>query len=238
MSNAYYDSLKDFQQKIEYYVNEIFKVYGNELQLRLEDYNLLTSENNCLESSTAFGYIIEEFLVSKLEIYTQKHNLPTDYKIGRGSGSTTTASYDCSAEIQGGILAFVNIKADKKNNNAVSAINILYNDYVVHNPETPKCFLVLKIHYEISSSPKDHQRKIFVNEISSFFLEEVDNSKEHKQDSRNWSATFNANSGRLQASSAFRKSHKVDYDNVSYENTRNTIQAIYDRNLEKNKGQS
>ena len=170
MNNRYYENLKDFQKKITFYANEIFKVYGNELLLRLEDYNLLENNNNCLETSTAFGYIIEEFLVSKLEIYSQTHKLPNDYRIKRGKGSTTTASYDCTAGIRNGITALVNIKADKKSNNAVAAINILYNDYVVNNPKQTKCYLVLKVHYKISSSEKDGQRKIFTDKVSSFFL--------------------------------------------------------------------
>lgn len=67
----YYRNLKVLQSKVENYAKQIFKAYGNELVLKLEDYNLLEDENNCIESSTAIGFIIEEFLTSKISIYTK-----------------------------------------------------------------------------------------------------------------------------------------------------------------------
>lgn len=69
----YYRNLKVLQSKVENYAKQIFKAYGNELVLKLEDYNLLEDENNCIESSTAIGFIIEEFLTSKISIYTKNH---------------------------------------------------------------------------------------------------------------------------------------------------------------------
>ena len=72
--NNYCEKIKFVKTKIVSYLNEIFKVYGNELLLRLEDYNLLQNKDNCIESSTATGFIMEEFIVSKLETYSQSHN--------------------------------------------------------------------------------------------------------------------------------------------------------------------
>ncbi|MDR2430933.1 MAG: hypothetical protein LBD99_01570 [Candidatus Margulisbacteria bacterium] len=227
MTNSYYSRIKDFQAKITYYAKEIFKVYGNELQLCLEDYNLLAHKDNCLESSTAFGYLIEEFLVSKLEIFSLNHT-DADYVIKRAKGSATASSYDCFSVI-GGLKALVNIKADKRNNNAIAAINKLYADYVLS--EQIKCYLVLKVHYSIKISERDGKRKIFIDEVSSFFLEEIDFSGGHKQDHRNWSAKFNANSGRLQATDMFRQQNKVPEQNISYENTRAMLECIYNNNL-------
>jgi hypothetical protein len=227
MTNPYYNKIKDFQAKITYYAKEIFKVYGNELQLCLEDYNLLAHENNCLESSTAFGYLLEEFLVSKLELFSQSHT-GTDYVIKRADGSATASSYDCFSVI-GGLKALVNIKADKQHNNAIAAINKLYADYVL--PEQIKCYLILKVHYSIKISGRDGKRKIFIDDVNSFFLEEIDFSGGHKQDHRNWSARFNANSGRLQATDVFRQQNKVLEQNISYENTRTMLNHIYSNNL-------
>ncbi|MDR0983856.1 MAG: hypothetical protein LBL93_02450 [Ruminococcus sp.] len=225
--NIYYEMIKDFKHKIEKYATEIFKVYGNELQLRLEDYNLLTNDKNCLESSTAFGYIIEEFLVSKLEIYSQNHT-ENEYVIQRTDGSTTTSSYDCFSML-GDIKVLVNIKADRKNNNAIAAINRLYNDYVLEDPKKIKAYLVFKVHYHIGVSERDFKRKIFIDNISSFFLEEIDFSEGHQQDKRSWSEVYNPNSGRLQATAAFRLEHKVAVENISYENTRIMINKIFER---------
>lgn len=226
----YYAHIKDFEDKILQYTREIFKVYGNELELKLEDHNLLENEKGCLESSTAFGYLLEEFLVSKLERYTKDHLKPKDYKISRADGSTTNASYDCLSIIQDEIMALVNVKVSKRANYAISAINILYNDYVVTNPKIQKCFMILKVHYSIRESEQDGLRKIFIDNVTSFFLEEVDFMKEHKQDHRSWSQNYNANSGRLQASDAFRKTHKVDIKDISYENTCNMLKEIEKRN--------
>jgi len=228
MSNNYYLAIKDFQSKITTYTKEIFKVYGNELQLRLEDYNLLANDKNCLESSTAFGYIIEEFLVSKLEIYSKDH-IGTDYVIRRTDGSTTTSSYDCSSNTNK-IKVLVNIKADKQGNNAIAAINRLYNDYVLRNPEQIKAYLILKVHYRIDISQRDDKRKIFIDDISSFYLEEIDFSYGHKQDNRNWSKVYNANAGRLQAPPAFREKHMLNEQEISYENTKEMIEKIFKDN--------
>ncbi|MDR0919945.1 MAG: hypothetical protein LBM93_12010 [Oscillospiraceae bacterium] len=227
-TNKYYEQIKHFQEKITKYATEIFKVYGNELQLRLEDYNLLTNDKNCLESSTAFGYIIEEFLVSKLEIYSENHT-ENDYIIKRTDGSTTTSSYDCFSML-GDIKALVNIKADKNNNNAIAAINKLYDDYVLRTPGETKAYLVFKIHYHIGISERDSKRKIFIDSIDSFFLEEIDFSKGHHQDRRSWSAEYKANSGRLQATSAFRREHKVTVKDISYKNTTAMLKNLFDNN--------
>ncbi len=203
--NEYYEELKKFQNKIEFYAKEIFKVYGNELQLKLEDYNLLSNEKNCIESSTSTGFIIEEFIVSKLETYTKSHKLPDEYQILRTEGSTTNSSYDCYSKINLNIKALINVKICKGANNAIASINALYQDYVVKDPKQTKCFMILKIHYQFAKSKKDNQRKIFIKKVESYFLEEVDFSYGHKQDHRNWSQKFNPSSGRLQVSNKDRE---------------------------------
>lgn len=232
MTNVYYDTIKNFQEKLTEYTKQILKVYGYELKLMLEDYNLLANENNCLESSTAFGYIIEEFLVSKLETYTKLHNLPGDYVVKRNGGSTNTSSYDCFSMLINEIKAMVNIKAEKNANHAVAAINKLYRDYVVDDPDLRKCYLVFKIHYYIDMSTNG-QRKIFIDEnnIESYFLEEVDFSQGHKQDNRQWTENgSNRNSGRLEVTPKFRSEHSVEKEKISYDNTNNQIANIFNRN--------
>lgn len=81
----------------------------------------------------------------------------------------------------------LNIKVEKLNshNNAIAALNLLHNDYVQENPEQIKAYLILKINYKFGKSLKDQQRKIIINNIYSFFLEEVDFQQGHKQDHRN-----------------------------------------------------
>lgn len=223
----YYSKIKKYESEVKRICSEIFQVYGYELLLKLEDYNLLANKNNCIQSSTAIGYILEEFLVSKLEIYTQKKN---QYKITRSAASTTNASYDCFSVLEDNLLAMINIKAVKDANNAVSAINILYDDYVIKNPDQEKCFLVLKIFYKYDISTRDNQRKLFIEKIDSFFLDEVDLNAEHQQDHRNWSTDYNPNSGRLQISDDFREKHPLAKDKISYQNTVNMLKSITARN--------
>lgn len=148
--NEYYDKLKFVKKKIEKYLFEIYKVYGNELLLRLEEYNLLSNPKNCIETSTAIGFIMEEFIVSKLEIYTEFHNGIDEIKIQRKSDSATVkTSYDCFTEYDG-VFVMINIKIQKRRsaNNAVAAINILHNDYVCINPEQEKAYLIFKTFYD------------------------------------------------------------------------------------------
>lgn len=225
--NAYYQKAQFVKKKLVSYLNEIFKVYGNELLLRLEEYNLLDSENNCIESSTAIGFIMEEFIVSKLETYSKTHDNLQDIRIERiASHGTQTTSYDCYVNYQD-VFFMINVKVDKANNNAVSAINILYNDYVLKQPEQEKAFLILKPKYNFGTSANDKQRKILVKGVSVYALEEVDFSMGHKQDHRNWSEKFNPVSGRLQISDSFRRLHSLNEEDISYEKTKAFIEAMY-----------
>lgn len=229
--NKYYEKLKFVKTEVEKYLLEIFKVYGNELLLRLEEYNLLTNPNNCIETSTATGFVMEEFIVSKLETYTRNHNGENEIKIQRINGqSTIGSSYDCFA-IYGDIYIMINVKVQKRGtaNNAVAAINILHNNYVCENPEQEKAYLILKTFYDFCLSKIDSQRKIKINGIRSYFLEELDFSSGHKQDHRNWSANFNAKSGRLQVSNSWRNEHLLIEDEISYLKTRKFIDSIYNK---------
>lgn len=225
--NTYYEKIKFVKEKVVSYLNEIFKVYGNELLLRLEEYNLLQNKNNCIESSTATGFIMEEFIVSKLETYTQSHNNKDDIRIKRiESHGTQTTSYDCCVKYKN-VFFMINVKVDKGNNNAVSAINILHNDYVLTNPNQEKSFLVLKTRYTFGESPKTKERKILVQGIGVYALEEVDFSIGHKQDHRNWSEQFNPASGRLQITKKFMEQNKVKEDEISYNKTKQFIEKMY-----------
>lgn len=230
--NKYYEKLKLVKTKVEGYLSEVFKVYGNELLLRLEEYNLLTNPNNCIETSTATGFIMEEFIVSKLETYTRTHNGINEIKIQRINGQSTIGlSYDCYA-IYDEIFIMINVKVQKRGtskNNAVSAINILHKNYVSENPEQEKAYLVIKTLYDFGLSKIDFQRKIKIHGIDSYYLEELDFSSGYKQDHRNWSANFNANSGRLQVSNSWRNKHLLTEDEISYLKTRSFIDNMYNK---------
>ena len=227
--NKYYENLKFIKEKVTNYLTEIFKVYGNELLLRLEEYNLLENPDNCIETSTSIGFIIEEFITSKLAIYTSTHNNKDEIVIKKLKGkSTTNSSYDCYANYKD-IFVLINIKVQKKgsNNNAVASINILHNNYVLENPSQPKAYLVLKTLYDFGTSNKDGQRKIIIKGISNYFLEEIDFSSGHKQDHRNWKENFNASSGRLQVPAMWKNTHLLNVNSISYSKTKEFIDDIY-----------
>lgn len=227
----YYEKQNIVKREVEQYVKEIFKVYGDELILKLEDYNLLEDENNCIKTSTAIGFVIEEFIVNKLKIYSQNHkDEDMKVKIKRHTVGTVNSSYDCYCEFKN-VFFMINVKVNRGQNNAVAAINILHRDYVEENPNIEKSYMVLKINYEIGRSKIDYQNKILIKGIKSYFIEEIDFSSGHKQDNRNWSSNFNKNSGRLQITNKFFKDNMIDEKERNYKNTRQQIEDIYNGKL-------
>lgn len=235
--SEYVTDLLSFYEAILSYTREIFKVYGNELELLLQDYNLLTHPDNCLSSSTAIGYVMEEFLVSKLEIYTQNHTNGNGYRIQRKPGRTTDASYDCFSQLNNAekTSILINLKAcrSKGANNAVAAITQLYKDYVESDPDQEKGFLILKVVYDIHISKRDNKRKIGIVNIDAYFLEEYDLYNGHTQDYRAWSKDQkNRNSGRLQMSDKARETYALSPNYISYRNTFDMIKRIYTENME------
>ncbi len=237
--NQYYTRSLDFQKKLKEYVSNIFKTYGRELVLRLEEYNLLQSKHNCIESSTAIGFILEEFIVAKLDMYT--HCSEEDYIIDRHIGATTVDSYDCFSKKDGNKF-LINVKAERKgsNNNAIAAIKQLYHNYCEDAPEQEKSYVILKIGYSIAESDEDDEnrrakpRHIYIDSIKTYCLEEVDLSKEHRQDNRSWSEkgkNSGKNNGRLMISDKFREEHKMPYKYISYQNTFAQLTNLVETNV-------
>ena len=242
MIATYSSDIRHFQESLQHYVGEIFKCSANELILRLEQLNLLNNNQNCLESSTAFGFIIEEFLVSKLDDYTLGHDGKNGYRVQRAPNAVTHSSFDCVSEIRNGIRALVNLKigrSDGPSNDGVAAIQQLYHDYVETDPDVPKCFLLLKVEYSFCQSIRNGskgERAVSIKDVNSYFLDEVDLSIEHLQDNRKWSKNGgSANSGRLKITDAFRKRHTLPDSALSYDNTVSMLKAVYQRNVEKDK---
>ncbi len=228
--NEYFDKINFVKEKFLLYLNTIFKVYGGELLLRLEDYNLLSNSNNCIESSTAVGYLMEEFVVSKLELYTREHDGESEIKIERVCDhGTQKTSYDCFVRYAG-ILFMINIKADKSGNAGVAAINMLHRDYAISEPETEKSYIVAKIHYGFGESKQDGERKIKITKTDAYALEEIDFSNGYTQDYRKWSAEFKSASGRLKIYDNFRRANRASDDDISYERTREFIIMMHGSN--------
>lgn len=239
--NKYYKNILDFQEQIKNYANCIFKTYGKELVLRLEEYNLLQNKHNCIESSTAIGFVLEEFIVSKLEMFTHCDD-STKYKIDRFVGATASESFDCFSISKSGCKFMVNVKAEKTGsaNNAIAAIGQLHRNYCLEEPKQEKSFILFKVLYSIGEATEDNEHKrakprhIHIDALDSYCLEEVDLSKGHQQDNRSWSANSDSkntkNNGRLMISSAFRKAHAVKESKISYKNTFNMLNNLVKNN--------
>lgn len=239
--NKYLQKTTDFQEKLKEYANCIFRTYGKELVLRLEEYNLLQNKHNCIESSTAIGFVLEEFLVSKLEMFTHCTD-DSEYVVDRFNGATASESYDCYS-VRDNIKFLVNVKAEKSGssgNTAIAAIEQLHRNYCNDDGEYQKCFILFKIHYSIHDAYEDdaHRRAkprhIHIDDLSSYSLETVDLSGVWYQDNRQWSVKEDGqktkNNGRLKVSLAFRKKHVVQNEDVSYKNTCNQIDIIWHKN--------
>ncbi|WP_322875502.1 hypothetical protein RNN91_01480 [Mycoplasmopsis felis] len=207
-SNNYWVNSLLFQEKLLTYVQDIFDKSNWELELKLNDFNLL-GKQSIIESSTVIGYCIEEYLTKKLNDYT----INKEIKIQRLIESNKY-SYDCLYENDSDVF-LINIKLEKKNNNAIAAISQLISDYEYWiNKNKQVHFMVLKINYSFNKDSEN--RKIVINELKSFYLEEINFANGHLQDHRNWSSNYNANSGRLIISPSFYNKNKNKDSEISY----------------------
>lgn len=240
MTNEYYKKSVHFQEKLKEYASNIFKTYGKELVLRLEEYNLLQNKHNCIETSTAIGFVIEEFIVSKLEMYTHCDE-ESEYIIDRYSTGTTSESYDCYS-IKDDLKFMVNIKAEKNKsaNDAIAAIGQLHRNYCEEEPTQQKSYIIFKVKYSIKEAEEETEfrrakpRCIYINGLETYNLETVDFSDGYRQDNRSWSANTEGkstkNNGRLQISNKFREDHIVAEEEVSYEKTYDMLDNIFNGN--------
>jgi len=173
-----------FERVVVEDVTEIWKKHKSKIDMRLNNIPVCL-EGSAVNSSTAFGFLIEEFLVQQLpkeEYFTS-------------DGGTTTSAYDVKLKEDDKIELLVNLKVEKdgSSNNGVCAGNILKNYY--DKDDKPKLYLILKSKYKID----ERNSKVLFVGIESLYLESF-LTKEGmlKSDSRNWSNVFNALSGRIQ----------------------------------------
>nr|WP_307908007.1 hypothetical protein [Mycoplasmopsis bovis] len=61
--NNYSEVAIELQSKLEEAINNIFEITNNEISINVEDVNILQRDNNSINSSTAIGYILEEYLI-------------------------------------------------------------------------------------------------------------------------------------------------------------------------------
>nr|WP_307927424.1 hypothetical protein [Mycoplasmopsis bovis] len=66
--NNYSEVAIELQSKLEEAINNIFEITNNEISINVEDVNILQRDNNSINSSTAIGYILEEYLIKIIKI--------------------------------------------------------------------------------------------------------------------------------------------------------------------------
>lgn len=78
--NNYSEVAIELQSKLEEAINNIFEFTNNEISINVEDVNILQRDNNSINSSTAIGYILEEYLIFK-NLYYKKYFVIFKYMI-------------------------------------------------------------------------------------------------------------------------------------------------------------
>lgn len=171
--------------------------------------NLLTSKNSVIASSTAVGYLLEEFFASQLNYTREK--------------PTTKSSYDFKTTYFGDEF-LVNLKAEKadRNNNGVACLQQLYQDYCLVNPETTKHYLILKVRYEIADAT------IKILTVQTYYLENYlfNLNGAYKLDHRRTTPDKKV-SGRLQLDPT---KMPQTYNAADYETTKAVLARIYQLN--------
>ena len=180
----YQEIAKLFQRLVIKDIQDIWIKHKKKIDMRLNKIPICL-EGSAVNSSTAFGFIIEEFLVQQLS--TKEYDKPKE--------STIASLYDFKFKMDDKIELLVNLKVERAggSNSGICAGNILKNYYSKDNK--PKLYLIVKSGYDIN----DKKSEVIFNGLSSIYLESfLTRDGMLKSDSRNWSNTFNILSGRLQ----------------------------------------
>lgn len=179
MNNNYNLIAINTQENLFKDLNLIFEKTNNLIKLKFGGVNLFKLPHNAVQSSTAIGFLLEEYVFNKLNKLNKKY-VRDRYK-------NVNSSYDFMI-VNPDVDIYVNVKTEQTNNNSISSLNLLTKDYV-DNITKPKLYLLLKIKYQFE---KNH---IKINNIETFYLEQLLKS-EIATDNRRW-GTNKINSGRI-----------------------------------------
>ena len=172
-----------FQQMIEEKILDIWNKNNKKIDMFLSNIPLC-GEGSAVNSSTAIGYLMEEFLVQQL---SKNH-------FSKPNEKANTSAFDFSFRNEK-IHLVVNLKAQKVpggNNDGVCAGGKLLTFYT--QDKKPKLYLVLKSKYSIDTE----NSKVDFLGLESRYLESWITYGKVKADRRGWSEKFNPLSGRLQ----------------------------------------
>lgn len=172
-----------FERAVRAEIKSVFDRHGNQILMAVQGVNLCAA-GSTVNSSTAIGYLLEEFITRQL---------PADYC--KMTGSTTVAAADFHFADTGQIELYVNLKAEKatRSNKAVCAAGKLTKLYARNSK--PKLMLIFKVCYDIDVRESTIRIRDFAPVfLESFILGYRDNLR---KDQRNWSKTYKPESGRL-----------------------------------------
>lgn len=169
-----------FQELVMQDVEHILNKHKRTLYISINEVEL-AKKDSAINSSTAYGYIVEEFIVRQLPYYYKK---PLE--------NTNNSPFDFQLISDGKIHLYVNLKVEKDTNNAVCAAGKLIDLYKSY--KHPILYLILKLPYDIDES----HSSLLINKPVSIYLESFITTYV-KADSRNWtSKEYKPLSGRLQ----------------------------------------
>lgn len=144
----------------------------------------ICSKWSAINTSTTFGFIIEEFLNKEmLDCFISSNDSRSPYDL-------------IFKNHQDKVLLSINLKVEKKNssNNAIAGWKSLQSFYL-ENKEIPKLYLISKSQYYID----DNKSELKVIWYNSYFLESFLIWYIFKSDHRNWSKDYNPLSWRIQS---------------------------------------
>lgn len=174
-----------FQNLVDSNIKSIWEKHKDTLLMYINNVPIC-NKGSAVNSSTAFGFIVEEFLSKQM----------LDCFIWP-DGSTTNSSYDLIFKNhQEKILLAVNLKVEKKgsSNNAIAGWTSLQSFYL-EDKKIPKLYLISKSKYFID----ENRSELKIDWYSSYYLESFLIWYIFKADHRNWSKDYNALSWRIQS---------------------------------------
>jgi len=172
-----------YQMLVEEVIETIWEKHNNKIHMELNNIPICL-EGSAVNTSTAIGYMVEEFLVRQFPPFLK-----------RSLNSTINSAEDAIYEDDEKIELMINLKVEKNtsSNNGIVAGNILQQRYLSNTK--PKLYLILKSKYYLDES----NSTLLFNGLESYYLESFINDPMClNADSRNWSKEFNILSGRIQ----------------------------------------
>jgi hypothetical protein len=181
---TYRETAKKFQILVEGIIESIWKEHNNKISMRLNNIPICL-KGSSVNTSTAFGYVVEEFLVRQFPSYLKRTLHST-------INSAEDVIYSDNTKIE--LMANLKVEKNTSSNSGIVAGNILQQRYLSNTK--PKLYLVVKSKYYID----ENESYLLFNGIESYYLESfITDPLCLNSDNRNWSEEYNVLSGRIKS---------------------------------------